>query len=474
MGHDTRSREEGLISLKDYILKWIALSPRLPAIIKSVKHIEKIAEENRGSWGSLLEECAARFPENAAVKSDEGVLTYREYNERVNRYAHYFISQGIEKGDTIAVFMENRQELLAVYSAAAKIGAVNAMINTNLRRDSLTYCLTLNPAKAFVVGEEVVPAFEEVRSALGPGKDRRLYYIPDRGKDPPPRGFTDLPDAARDREASNPPNTADINPDDTLAYVFTSGTTGGMPKAAVITHKRVVGSCYYNGWVVLNMKPSDTMYVPLPFFHTNALALSWPGVLANGSAIAIRRKFSVTHFWEDVRKYNATMFCYVGELCRYLMNRPALPDDRDHPLRTIIGNGLRPDIWRDFKGRFGIRRVYEIYGAAESNIYFVNILNLDCTVGTSRMPYAIVRYDIDSEEPVLDENGFMRRVGKGETGLILGEITEETPFKGYTSKEATESKLLRNVFAAGDAWFNTGDLVRDIGFKHIQFVDRTG
>ncbi|MBW1819312.1 MAG: AMP-binding protein, partial [Deltaproteobacteria bacterium] len=159
MGHDTRSREEGLISLKDYILKWIALSPRLPAIIKSVKHIEKIAEENRGSWGSLLEECAARFPENAAVKSDEGVLTYREYNERVNRYAHYFISQGIEKGDTIAVFMENRQELLAVYSAAAKIGAVNAMINTNLRRDSLTYCITLNPAKAFVVGEEVVRAF---------------------------------------------------------------------------------------------------------------------------------------------------------------------------------------------------------------------------------------------------------------------------------------------------------------------------
>ena len=216
------------------------------------------------------------------------------------------------------------------------------------------------------------------------------------------------------------------------------------------------------------------MYVPLPFFHTNALALSWPTVFASGAAVAIRRKFSVSNFWNDVRKYDATVWCYIGELCRYLMNQPPRADDRDNPLTKIIGNGLRPDIWHDFKNRFGISKVYEIYGAAESNLYFVNLLNLDCTVGRCALPYAIVEYDVDEDTAIKDKNGYMQRVAAGRTGLLLGEISEANPFQGYTSQEATESKILRDVFAAGDAWFNTGDLIRDMGYGHVQFVDRTG
>jgi len=143
-------------------------------------------------------------------------------------------------------------------------------------------------------------------------------------------------------------------------------------------------------------------------------------------------------------------------------------------LRAIIGNGLRPDIWRDFKKRFGISKVFEIYGAAESNIFFINMLNLDCTVGISPTPHAIVTYDIDEDKPIRDENGFMQRVGVGETGLLLGEITDLSPFAGYTNKEATNAKIVRDVFAKGDAWFNSGDLLRDIGYGHVQFVDRLG
>jgi citronellyl-CoA synthetase len=222
------------------------------------------------------------------------------------------------------------------------------------------------------------------------------------------------------------------------------------------------------------MQPTDTMYIPLPFFHTNALALSWPPVFANGSAVAIRRKFSVSSFWSDVRKYNATSWCYIGELCRYLMNQPPQSNDRDNPLIKIIGNGLRPDIWQGFKNRFGIDKVYEIYGAAESNLYFVNILNLECTVGRCRQPYAIVKYDVDEDAAIRNKKGFMQRIAVSQTGLLLGEISDDNPFVGYTSKEATESKIIHDVFANGDAWFNTGDLMRDIGYGHTQFVDRTG
>lgn len=474
MPADSPSKDEGLISFFDYVKGWLPLIWRLPVLISTRRRVANVAVENRESWGSMLEENAAKFPDRPAIKSEETRLSYRQYNEAVNRIANYFISKGLQKADVACIFLENRPELLIVYSAMAKIGAVSSMINTNLRGDSLKHCLTLHPAKIYIIGEEVIDAFEEVIGDLALRADQKLYYLVDQGHRPVPDAFSDLNACAEDAATDNPATTAAVTPADTIAYVFTSGTTGGMPKAAVIKHSRLVRCRYFNGKLVLNLKPTDTMYVPLPFFHTNALALSWPTVFANGSAVALRRKFSVSKFWSDVREYDATAWCYIGELCRYLMNQPPRPDDRDNPLTKIIGNGLRPDIWQDFKNRFGISKVYEIYGAAESNLYFVNLLNLDCTVGRCSLPYAIVKYDVDEDTAIRDENGFMQKIGVGETGLLLGEISESNPFAGYTSKQATESKILRDVFQKGDAWFNTGDLMRDIGYSHVQFVDRTG
>jgi len=471
---DSPSRDEDLVSLTNYLKGWLSLSWRLPAILRNRKQVANVGTENRESWGSMLEENAAKFPANPAIKSEEACLSYREYNAAVNRCANFFISKGVKKGDVASVCLANRPELLIVYSAMAKIGAVNSMINTNLRRDSLKHCLSLHPAKIYIIGEEVIEAFEEIRDDLALRSNQTLYLIPDKGQKPAPEGFIDLNEASRNFPATNPTTVSDVKPADSIAYVFTSGTTGGRPKAAIITHGRLVRSKYYNGKVVLNMKPHDTMYVPLPFFHTNSLALSWPAVLANGSALAIRRKFSAGNFWNDVHKYNATAWCYIGELCRYLMNQPPKSGDSNNPLNKIIGNGLRTNIWKEFKKRFGISKVFEIYGAAESNLYFVNKLNLDCTVGTCRLPYAIVKYDVDEDEPIRDEKGFMQKVAVGETGLLLGEISEENPFVGYTSKAATDSKIVRNVFQKNDAWVNTGDLLRNIGYGHAQFVDRTG
>ena len=474
MTADSPAKGEHLISAFDYLKGWLPLLWRLPCILRNRKRVANVTVENRESWGSMLEETAANFPHNAAIKSEEACLSYSEYNAAVNRYANFFISKGLKKGDVVCVCLENRPELLIVYSAIAKIGAINSMINSNLRQDSLKHCLTLHPAKIYIIGEEVSEAFEEVKNDLGLQADQDFYYVPDVGRKSLPEGFLDLNLAAEKSSESNPPTTVDVTPADVIAYVFTSGTTGGMPKAAILKHGRLVRSRYLNGKVVLNLKPGDTIYIPLPFFHTNALALSWPTVFASGSAVAIRRKFSVSNFWGDVRKFNVTVWCYIGELCRYLINQPPHSDDRDNPLAKIIGNGLRPDIWHDFKRRFGISKVYEIYGAAESNLYFVNLLNLDCTVGRCSLPYAIIKYDVDEDTPIRDEKGFMQEIDDGETGLLLGEISETNPFLGYTNQKATESKVLRDVFKKGDAWFNTGDLIRSIGFGHAQFVDRTG
>jgi acyl-CoA synthetase (AMP-forming)/AMP-acid ligase II len=471
---DSQTPKEDLITRWQFIRGRLGILWRFPTIKKTIKHIENIFVENRESWGSMLEETAAKFPDHAAIKSHDGNYSWKEYNDWTNRYANYFISQGMKKGDTAVVFLENRPEMLMVYSAMGKIGATNSMINTNLRQESLLHCLKLNPAGVFIIGEEVLDAFEEVKDDLNLAEDQNIYYLQDKGQRAVPDGYIDLKSAVVDIPPTNPPTTREVQPADPLSYVFTSGTTGGMPKAAIVTHGRLVRGTYFNGKLVLNMKPNDTMYVPLPFFHTNALALSWPCVFLNGAALAIRRKFSVSNFWSDVRKFDATAWCYIGELCRYLINQAPNADDSDNPLSKIIGNGLRPDIWRSFKQRFGISKVFEIYGAAESNLYFVNMLNLDCTQGFCNAPHAIVKYDVDEDEPMRGPDGFMQKIQVGDTGLLLGEISEENPFIGYTSKEATESKIIRNVFAKGDIWFNTGDLIRDIGFGHVQFVDRTG
>ncbi len=447
---------------------------RLPSLVKGATKAMSVDRRKKDSWGRFIENMAHRYPENAAIKSDEGVLTYREYNNRVNKVANHFIAQGLKKGDTAVVFMENRPDMLVIYSAMAKIGVINSMINTNLRGKGLAHAINLNKGSILFIGEEMVDAYMEGRANVEAKDGFREYFVPDLGQTNTPDGMVNLKAAIKDASEENPSTTANIEPKDTIAYVFTSGTTGGKPKAAVITHKRAALSTYFNGMVVMSLKPTDTVYVPLPFFHTNALLVAWPTCFARGSALAIRRKFSASNFWKDVKKYDATVFCYVGELCRYLMNQEPRPDDADNPLTTVIGNGMRPDIWMDFKKRFGVDRVFEMYGAADSNLYFVNMFNFDCTVGTCRTPYAIVKYDVEADAPILDEKGFMQRVKTGETGLAIAEITDLTPFSGYTSKEATEKKILRDVFKKGDAWFHTGDLLLDMGYKHAQFVDRLG
>jgi citronellyl-CoA synthetase len=118
--------------------------------------------------------------------------------------------------------------------------------------------------------------------------------------------------------------------------------------------------------------------------------------------------------------------------------------------------------------------VVELYASSEGNVAFTNVFNFDNTVGFSPVSYAIVKYDKERDEPVRDSNGNMIKVGKGESGLMLGEITDKTPFDGYTDPEKTEKSIFRDVFKKGDAWFNTGDMMRDIGFRHAQFVDRLG
>ncbi len=438
-----------------------------------VAEIVKIVAENKVSWGKVVERNAEKYAEDVAIKFEDNMLTFKEFNEWVNRYANYFISLGLKKGDVVELMMMNRPEFLITLSALGKIGAISSLINTEQRERTLAHSLKLNPSNVFIVDEDCFNAFNNVKPDLNLRKGQNLLFLPDQCGMPIPDGFLDLSQVVKDFSAENPSMTSNIKGSDPLAYVFTSGTTG-LPKASILIHLRMVGSHYLFGLLLGELTPEDTMYIALPLYHTTGLCVAWAAAFGVGAATAIRSKFSVSHFWDDIRKYNASAFSYVGELCRYLINRPSNPDDANNPVRTILGNGLRPDIWMDFKKRFGINKIGEIYGASETGTVFANYLNFDCTVGYCSNPYAVVTYDFDEEQPIRNENGFMQKVKPGDTGLLLWGLQNEFVFVGYTDKNATEKKILRNVFKEGDAWFNTGDLMRDQGCNHVQFIDRIG
>ncbi|MFX1324007.1 MAG: long-chain-acyl-CoA synthetase [Promethearchaeota archaeon] len=440
---------------------------------KEIVELLQILAEGKMSWGAFVERNAERYAERIAVKFEDVVITYKEFNERVNQYANFFISLGLKKGNVLKILVPNRPEYLMIFTAIGKIGAIGSLINTDLRESSLEHCLRVTPGKAIIVDENCFTAFKFIKANLNLTKEIKLLFLPDQGMISTPEDFINLSSVIKEYPATNPSTTKDITSNDPLAYIFTSGTTG-MPKASIFIHSRMVGSSYFIGFIVGELTAEDTMYVPLPLFHTTALSLGWAAAFGPGAAIALSRKFSVSRFWDDIRKYGATAFNYVGEMCRYLMNQPPDPYDSKNPVKTIIGNGLRPDIWKAFKERFNIRKIAEFYGSSEIGLVFSNYLNFDCTVGYSANPYAIVQYDYDKEKPILDEKGLMKKVNLGETGLLLWGLPADNIFVGYTDKKASEEKLFRNVFEKGDVWFNSGDLMMDQGCNHVQFVDRIG
>ncbi|GBL58114.1 long-chain-acyl-CoA synthetase [Pseudomonas citronellolis] len=465
-----------LITPTRFIAHLPATLGRVPRMLRGLYYTGIRNREKNLSLGWALERAARLYPDAPALLEGPRRLSYALFNGWANRLARAFQAEGVKHGSVVAVMLENRAELLVTLAALAKLGAVGALINTTQRGQVLAHSLNLVSPGHFVVGEELREAFDEVRANLQGGAER-LYWVADDDtlRDPgqAPAGWANLMRLAQSQASDNLAETTQVRLKDACFYIYTSGTTG-LPKASIMSHGRWIKAYGGFGHSGLGLGREDVLYLTLPCYHNNAVTVCWSAVLAGGAAIALRRKFSAKAFWKDVRHYNATCFGYIGELCRYLLNQPACEEERDNSLTCMIGNGLRPSIWGEFKNRFGIERITEFYAASEGNIGFTNVFNFDNTVGFSPATYAIVRYDLENDRPLRDAKGFMEKVGKGESGLLISEISDKWPFDGYTDPAKTQAVIYRDVFKKGDAWFNTGDLMRDLGFKHTQFVDRLG
>jgi acyl-CoA synthetase (AMP-forming)/AMP-acid ligase II len=343
------------------------------------------------------------------------------------------------------------------------------MLNPQQRGAGLAHSIGLTRPRALVVGGECADALAGTPYQPGNGDMIHLWD----GPGTPPPGFLALPALVAAAGADNPPETQAVLQKQPAFHIFTSGTTG-LAKASVMTHQRWLRGMYGLGLVALRLRPDDVLYCCLPLCHNNGLTVSWGSAMGAGAALALARRFSASRFWDDIRASGATAFCYIGELCRYLYARPPSPRDREHHVRLAVGNGLRAEIWQPFQQRFGIGAIFEFYASSESNVGFINSFGLSATVGFCPMKFAVVQFDPHSELPVRGADGFLRKAGAGQVGLLVSEVSAKYPFDGYTDADASEAKLLRHAFRRGDCWFNSGDLVRDQGLRHVQFVDRVG
>ena len=439
------------------------LATRLPSVVLDAPVILRGAltgllalPTSKTSIGKVFQERAARYGDRVFIRFGAEKLTYAEANARANRYAAALAADGVGRGDVVGIMLRNSPDAVLLMLAAVKCGAVAGMLNYHQRGEVLAHSIGLLDAKALVAESDLVDAIKD----SGADVDGLVT-------------LEDFREQAADKPTENPRSASQVQARDTAFYIFTSGTTG-HPKASVMTHHRWLRALAAFGGLGLRLKADDTLYCPLPLYHNNALTVAVSSVINAGGTLALGKSFSASKFWDDVIEMEATAFIYIGEVCRYLLNQPPKDTDRAHKVRVIAGNGLRPEIWDQFTKRFGIGRVAEFYAASEGNTAFINIFNIPKTTGISPLPLAYVEYDAETGEPVRDENGRVRRVPAGQPGLLLSPVNRLSPFDGYTDKEASEKKLVRNAFKEGDVWFNTGDVMSPQGMGHAAFSDRLG
>ncbi len=435
------------------------------------RHVHPDAKVTIPDW---VERWAREQPDAPAILHEDQIVSYRELDEGANRYAAWARAAGLGKGDAVSLLMENRPDYIMAWLGIIKNGSVAALINTHLNGQPLAHSIGLAGAKHLILGGELAATYATALGSL----DAHPTLWATGGAKP---GCEDLDAALKSHAGAAAPSRDDLYCRDKALYIYTSGTTG-LPKAANISHMRLLHIMMsFQGAV--NAGVEDRMYDVLPLYHSSGGLAALGPVFLGGASVIVKNKFSTTEFWDDCFRYKPTLFQYIGELCRYLLNTPEHPHEREHNLRVAIGNGLRPEIWPRFQTRFRIPHIMEFYGATEGN---VGMINYDGHVGAiGRVPWyarsiqqiRLIRYDLDQGVPLRGANGFCSETADGEVGEAVGKINPNDPrsrFDGYTKKEDTEKKILRDAFAKGDAWFRTGDLMRRDRHGYFYFVDRTG
>ena len=435
--------------------------------------------ESNASLAHMFEEAVDEYSSRPFIYFDDEIWTYERTNKAANTLAKYLVSRGVKHSDRVVLFMQNRPDYIVTLLALNKIGAIGVLINSSLTGDPLIHCVNSSESSLCIVGAELAPAIEEVLNELNVKGNDKFLWVSDGDSYTKPDWCINLRSAIDISDDANLEETNNVKAKDTAFYIFTSGTTG-VPKAAIFPNVKIVAASTNISTGGYRMDHTDCMYNCLPLYHSTGLMLGLCACVRVGASTLIKRKFSASSFWREASEFNTTLFVYVGELCRYLANQEPNEFEENNPIRAMVGNGLRPDLWDAFRNRFNVEMICEIYGASEGNALFMNLLNKEKTIGMTNVDVELIKYDVAEDSIFKDSNNKYQKVEFGKPGLLINKISDNSIFNGYTDSKESEKKVLRNVFEEGDAWFNTGDLIQEIdvgyalGRRHFQFVDRIG
>lgn len=434
-------------------------------------------EPQQFSLGLELEKWAFSQPQKPAIVFDRQTLTYAEFNVMANQYAHFFASLGFDKGDIVALVMDNRPEYMAAVAGLSKLGVITSLIHIGLRGEVLAYAVNVVEARAVIVGHELLDVFDTIAERIRL-RSPALIFV--EGDDPDislPPGMQHLSPLLEQQPAANPVTTGTINSDDVLAYMYTSGAAGSR-KAVRVFHKRFLGTglrvCMQG-----HMTADSVQYACVPLYLNSGFCVCFGSLIISGSTMALRPKFSVSRFWSEIRRYGADFWMAIGEMARYLYRQPAHPDDADNPLKVMLCNGMWGNLIEPFKQRFALDHVIELYGTSEGVGVFVNYDETPGMCGNLSFnglrQGEVVSFDHDTEDVIYGSDGHLIKCTLNEVGVLLGKISHLNDFPGYINDpDATDSKIIKNAFEPGDSYFNTGDLVRLHENDYISFVDRLG
>ncbi len=445
-------------------------------LLRMLRAVKTVDAESNFLIADELELRVDTYGQNIAFIEGDREWSYDDMETYANRVAAWSKAQGLEQGDTVAVFARNRIEYIPLWFGLSKLGIIPALLNYQLAGKALAHCVNISEAQHVILDVEMAEQWSAAKDRIEGNPKVWAAFGSVKGYDSFDAAIMDMrPDRPHKSKREG------LKAGGQAMKMFTSGTTG-LPKAAKVTHVRAQN--YLRGLGAgAKAKASDRMMMVLPMYHATGGLVGCGAMLTNGGAVIIIPKFSASKFWDDAVEYGATMFTYVGELCRFLLSQPPTEAERAHKINWIMGNGLRPEVWASFVARFDIPHVIEFYGSTEGN---VSLINVDGPIGAvGRVPtylswkfnVDIIRYDVESGENPRGADGFCVREDPNETGEMIGEIRQDDPrfrFEGYGTKEATQKKILRDVFKKGDAWFRTGDLMRRDEEGYYYFMDRVG
>jgi len=423
----------------------------------------------------VIDELAARFGDAPALLSDRETLSFAGLAARARRYAVWARDLGLGRGDVVALMMPNRPEYMAIWLGLSRLGVTTALINTQLRGASLWHSLEVAGARHVIVDAALADGLAEIAGQLGAETTIWSHGASVAAW----RRIDEVVDAYPAAELVAP-ETPSVTLSDRALLIYTSGTTG-LPKAANVSHHRLMSwSHWFAG--LIDIQPTDRLYDCLPMCHSAGGVAAIGAALVGGASVVVAEKFSASRFWDDVARWDCTLFQYIGELCRYLLAAPPHLMERAHHLRICCGNGLSRDVWEAFQDRFAVPRIVEFYAATEGNFSLYNVEGKPGAIGrlpsflSHRFPAAIVRFDPETGAPARDPAGFCIPCARGEPGEAIGRVSiaGAARFEGYTDAAASGAKLLRDVFNPGDAWVRTGDLMYTDEQGFWYFVDRIG